>query len=110
MRITVFRRIPPPIIGTCGIVIDRDFDAFEECLDALEATGVTVERLDPDDAQHAIATRPAVQRVLATHGERCWPVTLVNDDVVAWGRYPSRREWAHALGTVRRHEQAAVTT
>jgi hypothetical protein len=38
------------------------------------------------------------------------PVTLVNDDVVAWGRYPSRREWAHALGTVRRHEQAAVTT
>ena len=35
--ITVFRHVPPPIIGTCGVIRDRTFDVFEEQLDWLEA-------------------------------------------------------------------------
>ena len=44
MRVTVFRTVPPLIVGTCGVVPNPDFDAFEERLDELEATGVVVER------------------------------------------------------------------
>jgi hypothetical protein len=39
MQITVIRRIPAPIIGTCGVLHDRAFESFEETLDWLEVTG-----------------------------------------------------------------------
>jgi len=28
--LTVFRHPPPPIIGVCGVVFDRAFEAFEQ--------------------------------------------------------------------------------
>jgi ACR3 family arsenite efflux pump ArsB len=63
MRVTVFRTVPPLIIGTCGVVPNRDFDAFEERLDAPEATGVAVDRLDPSD-HNAMGAHSAVERVV----------------------------------------------
>ena len=41
--VTVFRRVPPPIVGTVGVIHDRGFEAFEERLDWLEAVGFPVE-------------------------------------------------------------------
>jgi hypothetical protein len=31
--VTVFRRVPPPHIGVCGVVPDRGYESFEETLD-----------------------------------------------------------------------------
>ena len=50
MLVTVFRHVPPPIIGTVGVTQDRAFEAFEERLDWLEAIGLLVERFDPSTA------------------------------------------------------------
>ena len=105
MRVTVFRQVPPLIVGTCGVVPHHDFDAFEERLDSLEASGVIVERFEPGNAADMIAARPAVQRLVTTNGEHCFPIVLVNDEIVASGRYPSRTEWAHAIGERRRAEE-----
>jgi hypothetical protein len=105
MRVTVFRQVPPLIWGTCGVVSHHDFDAFEERLDSLEESGVTVERFESANAADAITVRPAVQRLVATEGERCFPIVLVNNEIVASGRYPSRTEWAHAIGESRRAEE-----
>ncbi len=109
MHVTVFRQVPPLIVGTVGVVPYHDFDAFEERLDALEASGVIVERFEPNHAAGALATRPVVKRLIASEGERCFPLMLVNDEIVAWGRYPSRHEWAHAIGAGRRAEEPAPT-
>ena len=109
MRVTVFREAPPLIVGTCGVVPDHDFDAFEERLDSLESSGVTVERFEPTHGADAIAIRPAVQRLVAVEGERCFPVVLVNDEIVTSGRYPSRTEWAHAIGESRHAEELSPT-
>ena len=68
MRVTVFRRVPPLIVGAVGVVLDHDFDACEERLDALEASGVIVERFEPNDAASEIATRPVLKRLIATEG------------------------------------------
>ena len=103
MRVTVFRTVPPLIVGTCGVVPNRDFDAFEERLDELEATGVVVERVDPSD-HNAIRGDPAVERIVLARGAQCFPLVLVDGEVVATGRYPTRAEWAHAVGAHRRHE------
>jgi hypothetical protein len=107
MRVTVFREVPPLIVGTCGVVAHHDFDALEERLDALEASGVTVERFEPADAA-AIAVRPAIQRLVATESEGGFPLVLVDDELLTSGRYPSRTEWAHAIGASRRGGELAA--
>jgi hypothetical protein len=38
--VTVFRHPPPPVIGVCGVVLDRASETFEQSLDWLEATGI----------------------------------------------------------------------
>jgi len=99
--VTVFRRIPPPIIGIVGAIHDRGFEAFEECLDWLEAAGVPVERLDPTTEPAEVVAREPVRALLAREGDRCLPLILVNDTVVLRDRYPSRTELARAVGRSR---------
>jgi len=48
--VTVFRRVPKPLIGTIGILHDPAFQRFEANLDWLETTGVLVEQFDPSTA------------------------------------------------------------
>jgi hypothetical protein len=99
--LTVFRRIPPPIIGSVGVVNDSRFEAFEECLDWLEAGGVPVERFDPTAEPGEAAARETVRELLAIEGDRCLPLILVNDAVVLRGAYPSRTQLARAVGRSR---------
>jgi hypothetical protein len=99
--VTVFRRVPPPIIGTAGVIQDRAFEAFEERLDWLEAIGLPVERFDPSAAGREVAARERVRDLLATEGDRCLPLILVNDAVVSRGVYPSRTQLARAVGQAR---------
>jgi arsenical resistance operon trans-acting repressor ArsD len=62
---------------------------------------VTIERFEPASDGNATAAWPAVQHLGATEGERSFPLVLVNNEIVAAGRYPSRTEWAHAIGAAR---------
>ncbi len=96
--VTVFRRIPPPIIGTVGVIHDRAFEDFEERLDWLEANGLPVERFDPTREPGEVAVREPVRTLLAREGDRCLPLVLVNDAVVLSGAYPSRAQLARAVG------------
>ena len=99
--VTVFRRIPPPIIGMIGVTHDRFFESFEERLDWLEAAGVPVERFDPTADPREVADREPVRTLLAREGDRCLPLILVNDAVVIRGAYPSRAQLARAVGRAR---------
>jgi len=96
--VTVFRHVPPPIIGTVGVIQDRAFAAFEERLDWLEAVGLPVERFDPSLEPAEAAARPAVRDLLSTEGDRCLPLVLVDDVVVLRGVYASRAQLARAVG------------
>lgn len=108
MRITVIRSVPPVIIGTVGVVPNHEFEAFEARLDAAEASGLIVERIQPDQATLVIAEHSSVQRLVTNRGTRAFPIVLVNDDIVSSGRYPTSTEWAHALGVGRRAEEAVT--
>ena len=99
--VTVFRHVPPPIIGTLGVIQDRAFETFEERLDWLEAIGLQVERFDPSTAHGEVAAREPVRELLSREGDRCLPLILVNDDVVSHGVCPSRAQLARAVGQAR---------
>jgi hypothetical protein len=99
--VTVFRSVPPPIIGVVGVIQDRAFEAFEERLDWLEASGVLIDRFDPRTAPSEVAARENVRQLLSTQGDLCLPLILVNDEVVSRGAYPSRTQLARAVGRAR---------
>ena len=84
MQVTVIRQTPPVVVGSCGPVHDRAFEVFEAELDAIEYEGASVDRLAPAEKEASAV-----------------PIVRVNGSVVSAGRYPSRREWAHAIGAAR---------
>jgi hypothetical protein len=108
MRITVIRSVPPVVIGSVGIVPNHEFEVFEARLDAVEASGVTVERLQPEEINEVMADRPALVELMKGH-LRSFPVVLVKDEIVSSGRYPTSTEWAHVLCAGRRAEETAPT-
>jgi hypothetical protein len=107
-RVTVFRHVPPPIIGSVGVIPDRDFAAFEERLDWLEANGILVERFDPRTVPGEVAARGTVLDLLSAEGGRCLPLILVDGGIVWQGSYPSRTQLARAVGGVRRPVVPAI--
>jgi hypothetical protein len=104
--ITVFRHVPPPIIGTCGVYHDRAFDVLEEELDWLEACGTFVERFDPATDLSEVDRRDPVKEMLVAKGDRCLPLILGDGKVVSQGAYPSRTQLAHLVSVGARERQA----
>lgn len=96
--VTVVRHVPQPVIGVIGTHYDPAFETFEADLDWLESTGMLVERFDPTTAADEVAARPVVQQAFSAEGDRCLPLILVGDAVVARGAYPSRAQLARAVG------------
>jgi hypothetical protein len=96
--VTVIRRVPPPIVGTVGVIQDRAFETFEERLDWLEAMGLLVERFDPDTARSQVAAHESVRQLLEKEGDRCLPLILVDEDIVSRGAYPTRAHLARLVG------------
>jgi hypothetical protein len=99
--ITVIRHVPPPIIGMCGVSLDRATATLENDLDWLEALGVLVERLDPDVDSAEISRHGAVESLQRTQGRDCLPLVLVDEAVVSRGQYPTRTMLAHLAGLAR---------
>jgi len=99
--ITVVRHIPPPIIGMCGVNLDRTTARLEADLDWLEALGASVERLDPDIDSAQLAHHEAARNLLIAQGRTCLPLVLIDDEVVSRGAYPTRSTLAHLAGQAR---------
>lgn len=100
--ITVFRHMPPPVIGVCGVGFDRTFEAFEQNLDWLEAIGILVERIDPREQPEEVARFDTVTALLAGEGPRCLPLILVDGVLVSSRVRPTRSQLARLVGRSRR--------
>ena len=94
--------MPPPIIGTVGVIHDRTSESFEAALDWLETTGILVERFDPSTAPEALARHSAAAELFERLADACLPLVLLDEDVASRGRLLSRTELARAIGDARR--------
>jgi len=99
--VTLVRRVPPPIVGVCGIVPDRAFEAFEQTLDWLESTGVLVERVELSERFSDGTLSADVTDHLARAGDSCLPLITVDDVVVSAGVRPTRSRLARLVGRSR---------
>ena len=80
--------------GVCGPQVDTTLTQFAADLEWLKKQGVTVERFNLAHDPGQFAHHEVVKDSLQKRGERCLPLILVDREVVAEGRYPSREELA----------------
>lgn len=102
--VTVFRQVPPPIIGMVGTIPDPTFARFEADLDWLESASVFVERFDPATAPGEVDNRPAARARLAADGDASLPLILVNGVEVSHAVVPSRSQLARAVERLRQSD------
>ena len=67
-----------------------------------------MEQFDPSRAHQEVAKRPAVQQIRVRRGDRCLPLTLVNESVVSRGTYLPRAPLARAVGQGQGWERSAA--
>ena len=98
MKIQVF---DPPMCcssGVCGPSVDSELVRFAADVDWLKRQGIEVERYNLAQQPAAFANTPVVKEALATEGNACLPLTLVDGAVVCKGRYPTREVLAGRAG------------
>ena len=86
--------------GVCGPSIDPELARFSSDLEWLKAQGVEVRRFNLAQNPGAFVEHTAVQQALATRGNDCLPLLLVDDRVAVEGAYPSRETLAALTGVV----------
>lgn len=83
--------------GVCGPGVDPALLQIARDLRWLQARGVAVERYGLSQEPQAFTQAGRVSGLLQAFGDKALPATLVNGEVLAHGRYPTRDELIAAL-------------
>lgn len=83
--------------GVCGPGVDPELLRVARDLRWLAAQGVTVDRKGLSQEPQAFVANTRVQGLLQAFGEKALPAVLVDDTVLAYGRYPTRDEFVAVL-------------
>jgi hypothetical protein len=83
--------------GVCGPSVDPSLLAIARDLRWFETQGVIVERYGLSQEPDAFVRQPKLTGLMHAFGDKALPATLINGEVLAYGRYPSRDEIASAL-------------
>jgi hypothetical protein len=86
--------------GVCGPGVDPALLQIARDLRWLEAQGATVSRAGLSQEPQAFVANAKVTGLMHAFGDGALPAVLVNDAVLAYGRYPTREELVAALTPV----------
>ncbi len=78
--------------GACGPAVDPELRRISGDLRWLESQGARVERFNLAQEPDAFVANPRVTGLMQAFGDGALPAVLVDGEVAARGRYPSREE------------------
>ncbi len=84
--------------GVCGTDVDPRLAQLAGDLAWLKRQGVSVERYNLAQQPAAFAANPAVKAALASHGNDCLPLILVDGEIATRSIYPTRGQLAALAG------------
>jgi hypothetical protein len=84
--------------GVCGPSVDPVLPRFAADVEWLKNKGVEVERFNLAQQVAAFTSNPTVKSTLNAKGTKCLPLLLVNEEIVAEGAYPTRKNLAQFTG------------
>mgnify|MGYP001476056149 FL=1 len=88
--------------GLCGPGVDPALLTIARDLRWLESQGVTVERHGLAQSPDVFVAQSKVAGLMQAFGDNGLPATLVNGEVLTFGKYPTRDELVAALGAAPR--------
>lgn len=96
--------------GVCGPSVDPELNRISGDLRWLESHGAKVERFNLAQEPDAFVANPRVTGLMQAFGEGALPAVLVDGEVAAHGRYPSREELVEAVRGSRVEQKDAEAT
>ncbi len=78
--------------GLCGVGIDSELLRISTVLNQLKEKGINIERVNLTNAPMKFVTNKTVNAMINDIGPEALPYTLVEDEIVMTGRYPTNEE------------------
>jgi hypothetical protein len=79
--------------GLCGVGVDPELLRISTVLNTLEKNGVRVERYNLTSAPQEFIKNKAVNTILNEQGMDVLPLTVLDNEIITTGRYPTNEEF-----------------
>lgn len=83
--------------GVCGVSVDPELLRMSSLVEKLEKKGVDIKRFNLNSAPQEFIENKKVNEILNEKGEDVLPLTIVDDEIIKSGAYPSNEEFEEIL-------------
>lgn len=83
--------------GLCGVGVDPELMRISTVVNNLKKEGIEIQRSNLTSSPMQFMTNPIVNQIINDKGVDELPLTLVNNQVFATGRYPTNKELSEIL-------------
>jgi chaperonin GroEL (HSP60 family) len=83
--------------GLCGVGVDPELLRISTVLNSLKKNGINIERYNLSNAPHEFINCKAVNQLISGKGVDKLPVTVLDDEIIITGRYPTNEEFVKLL-------------
>lgn len=83
--------------GVCGVSVDPELLRMSSLVEKLEKKGVDIKRFNLNSAPQEFVENKKVNEILNQKGEDVLPLTIVDDEIIKSGAYPSNEEFEEIL-------------
>ncbi|AFV01162.1 MULTISPECIES: arsenite efflux transporter metallochaperone ArsD [unclassified Dehalobacter] len=83
--------------GLCGVSVDPELLRVSTVLDSLKKNGIEVQRFNLSSSPQEFVNNKSVNKFITEKGVDELPVTVLDDEIVITGRYPTNEEFAKLL-------------
>ncbi|MDC7249253.1 MAG: arsenite efflux transporter metallochaperone ArsD [Sphaerochaetaceae bacterium] len=96
-KITIYEAAMCCPTGLCGIGVDPELLRISTVVNALKKKGIVVNRYNLTSSPMKFMTNQKVNKMINDDGVDNLPFTLVDEEVLITGRYPTNEELANLL-------------
>lgn len=83
--------------GVCGVSVDPELLRMSSLVEKLDKKGIDIKRFNLNSAPQEFIENKKVNEILNQNGEDVLPLTIVDDEIIKSGAYPSNEEFEEIL-------------
>lgn len=83
--------------GVCGVSVDPELLRMSSLVEKLDKKGIDIKRFNLNNAPQEFIENKKVNEILNQKGEDVLPLTIVDDEIIKSGAYPSNEEFEEIL-------------
>lgn len=83
--------------GVCGVSVDPELLRMSSLVEKLDKKGIDIKRFNLNSAPQEFVENKKINEILNEKGEDILPITMVDDEIIKSGAYPSNEEFEEIL-------------